>query len=158
MRRKVRAPGGLAPRLLSLTAAVFLALLAGCGGDGEFGGDAVDEGENATLPTQVPTMPIPDSTSTSGQTETGTGDGLSGGDPVAGEKVFASAGCGGCHTLQAAGSDGTVGPDLDEEQPSFDDAVERVTDGKGQMPSFRDSLSDTQINDVAAYVAESTKG
>src|SRR6185437_8494208 len=29
------------------------------------------------------------------------------GDPAAGKKVFASAGCTGCHTLKAAGSTGT---------------------------------------------------
>jgi predicted ferric reductase len=32
------------------------------------------------------------------------------GDPVAGKAVFASAGCGACHTLQAAGAGGKVGP------------------------------------------------
>src|SRR4029079_8790235 len=32
------------------------------------------------------------------------------GDPTAGEAVFASAGCGGCHTLKAAGSSGKVRP------------------------------------------------
>ena len=37
--------------------------------------------------------------------------------PAAGEAVFASAGCGGCHTLEAAGSSGNVGPNLDEAKP-----------------------------------------
>ena len=36
------------------------------------------------------------------------------GDAAAGEAVFASGGCGACHTLSAAGSSGTVGPNLDE--------------------------------------------
>ena len=36
------------------------------------------------------------------------------GDAAAGETVFASAGCGACHTLSAAGSSGTVGPNLDD--------------------------------------------
>jgi len=31
-----------------------------------------------------------------------------------GKAVFASAGCGGCHTLAAAGSSGTTGPNLDD--------------------------------------------
>ena len=36
------------------------------------------------------------------------------GDAAAGEAVFASAGCGGCHTLEAAGVSGAVGPNLDD--------------------------------------------
>jgi mono/diheme cytochrome c family protein len=31
-----------------------------------------------------------------------------------GKSILASAGCGGCHTVAAAGSSGTVGPNLDE--------------------------------------------
>ena len=53
------------------------------------------------------------------------------GDPAAGEEVFASTGCGACHTLSAAGSSGTVGPNLDEAAPSYELAVERVTLGQG---------------------------
>jgi mono/diheme cytochrome c family protein len=34
-----------------------------------------------------------------------------------GAKVFDSAGCGGCHTLAAAKSNGTVGPNLDQLRP-----------------------------------------
>jgi cytochrome c2 len=34
-----------------------------------------------------------------------------------GAKVFASAGCGGCHTLSAAGAKGQIGPNLDELKP-----------------------------------------
>jgi hypothetical protein len=64
---------------------------------------------------------------------------VGGGD---GKSVFASAGCGSCHTFQAAGSNGTIGPNLDEAKPPFELAIERVTNGKGAMPSFRDSLSD----------------
>jgi cytochrome c6 len=61
--------------------------------------------------------------------------------------------CGGCHTLADAGSTGTVGPNLDDSQPSFDLVVDRVTNGAGAMPPFRDTLSAQQINDVAAYVS-----
>ncbi|MDQ3875074.1 MAG: c-type cytochrome, partial [Actinomycetota bacterium] len=31
--------------------------------------------------------------------------------------------------------------------------VDRVTNGKGAMPSFKDQLSEKQIQDVAAYVS-----
>jgi mono/diheme cytochrome c family protein len=75
------------------------------------------------------------------------------GDAEAGAEVFASAGCGACHTLADAGSSGSVGPNLDDSQPEHDLVVERVTNGAGAMPSFADSLSEEQIQDVAAYVS-----
>jgi mono/diheme cytochrome c family protein len=80
-----------------------------------------------------------------------------GGDAAAGEEVFA-ANCGSCHTLEAAGTTGAVGPNLDESQPDVELVVDRVTNGKGAMPSFSSSLSEKQIADVAAYVVESTSG
>jgi mono/diheme cytochrome c family protein len=79
----------------------------------------------------------------------------SGGSAEAGKAVFASAGCGSCHTLAAAGANATVGPNLDETQPSSDLVVERVTNGSGVMPPFKDSLSEEQILDVAAFVSGS---
>jgi cytochrome c553 len=95
-------------------------------------------------------------TETTGETEGGAGNAE--GDPAAGEEVFASAGCGGCHTLEAAGSSGNVGPNLDDAQPSHELVVERVTNGMGAMPSFKGQLSEQQIQDVAAFVVESTQG
>jgi mono/diheme cytochrome c family protein len=80
------------------------------------------------------------------------------GDPVAGAKIFQSAGCTGCHTLQAAHATGTVGPNLDQAKPDYRKATARVTLGKGVMPSFKGKLSDQQIADVAAYVVKSTGG
>ena len=80
------------------------------------------------------------------------------GDAAAGEAVFASAGCGGCHTLEAAGATGAVGPNLDEAKPEQALVIDRVTNGKGVMPSFSGQLSEKQIQDVAAYVADSTQG
>ena len=69
-----------------------------------------------------------------------------------GKAIFASAGCGGCHTLSAAGSSGTVGPNLDESQPSLELAIDRVTNGQGGMPSFKGQLSEAQIQAVAEFV------
>lgn len=80
------------------------------------------------------------------------------GDAAAGKSVFASAGCGGCHTLADAGSSGQVGPNLNDAKPSHELVVERVTNGKGAMPSFKDQLSEKQIQDVAAYVVQATGG
>jgi uncharacterized membrane protein len=74
------------------------------------------------------------------------------GNPAAGRDVFVSE-CGSCHTLSDAGTTGRVGPNLDASQPPADLVLERVRDGKGAMPSFRSSLSDMEMRDVAAYVA-----
>ena len=71
-----------------------------------------------------------------------------------GKAIFASAGCGGCHVLAAAKSSGTVGPNLDESQPSLDLAIDRVTNGKGAMPAFKGRLTDAQIRAVATFVSE----
>ena len=81
------------------------------------------------------------------------------GDPVAGKEIFlGSSGCGTCHTLSDAGTSGTVGPNLDDAQPSFELAVDRVTNGQGAMPSFAGSLSEQQIADVATYVSTAAGG
>ena len=81
-----------------------------------------------------------------------------GGDPVAGKKVFLTAGCTGCHTLKDAGSTGTVGPNLDQAQPPATRVFQRVTLGAGAMPSFKGQLSTKQIADVIAYVTKATGG
>lgn len=76
------------------------------------------------------------------------------GDPAAGKEVFLGASaCASCHTLSDAGATGTIGPNLDATKPPHDLVVERVTNGLGGMPSFADSLSEEQIQDVAAYVS-----
>ena len=77
----------------------------------------------------------------------------SAGDPAAGKNVFASAGCGSCHTLADAGTSGSVGPNLDDSNPPAELVVDRVTNGQGVMPPFADTLSEQQIADVAAYVS-----
>lgn len=78
------------------------------------------------------------------------------GNPVAGKAVFANAGCGSCHTLRAAGATGTVGPSLDEKKWSSEVVTDWVKKGKGAMPSFEGKLSDKEIADLAAYIAQST--
>ena len=81
------------------------------------------------------------------------------GDPAAGKDIFLNvAGCGSCHTLADAGTTGAVGPNLDDAQPDHDLVVDRVTNGAGVMPSFQGTLSEQQIQDVAAYVVQATSG
>ena len=91
-------------------------------------------------------------------TETETETGGTAGDAAAGEAVFASAGCGGCHTLEAAGSSGNVGPNLDESQPDAALVEQRVRNGAGAMPAFEGQLEDKEIADVTAFVVASTSG
>ena len=90
-----------------------------------------------------------------GTTESGgtTTEPSAAGDAAAGKQVFESAGCASCHTLADAGATGAVGPNLDEAKPAGSLVVDRVTNGKGAMPPFEGQLSETQIQDVAAYVS-----
>ena len=74
-----------------------------------------------------------------------------------GKSIFASAGCGTCHTLAAAGATGTVGPNLDQAKPSLDLAIERVANGKGVMPSFKGQLTEAEIRAVAEFVSTSSR-
>ena len=63
------------------------------------------------------------------------------GDPVAGRKVFLTAGCTGCHTLKDAGSTGNVGPNLDQLKPAFAVVKRQVENGGAAMPAFKATLS-----------------
>lgn len=133
-------PGKNLRPFVAIVAVLFAAMMATVwltagGEEGEAGGEAV--------PTE--TQPA--------TTEAGGGGAAS--DAAAGKEVFASAGCGGCHTLGAAGSSGAVGPNLDDTKPSAALVVDRVTNGKGVMPPFKGSLDERQIADVAAFVSES---
>jgi mono/diheme cytochrome c family protein len=46
-----------------------------------------------------------------------------------------------------------VGPNLDQAKPDEELVVDRVTNGQGAMPSFKDSLSEDQIQAVADFVS-----
>jgi mono/diheme cytochrome c family protein len=87
------------------------------------------------------------------------------GDPAAGEALFASEGCGACHTFAAAGATGTVGPNLDESLEGQDAEFVRqsivepdaeIAEGyqAGVMPSF-ERLSDEQVGDLVAFLTAS---
>jgi mono/diheme cytochrome c family protein len=70
-----------------------------------------------------------------------------------GAAVFASAGCGACHTLGAAHASGAVGPNLDQLKPDPATVQTKVKQGGGGMPSFSGQLTEQQIKDVATFVA-----
>jgi len=70
-----------------------------------------------------------------------------------GKQVFVS-NCGGCHTLGAAGTTGSVGPNLDQLKPSAARVQKQVRNGGPGMPSFAGRLSNAEIAAVAKYVAQ----
>ncbi len=72
---------------------------------------------------------------------------------AAGKAVYASAGCGACHVLAAAGSNGSIGPNLDDEKPDAARVVDVVTKGKGVMQAYGGRLTSKQIEQVAAFVS-----
>jgi mono/diheme cytochrome c family protein len=72
-----------------------------------------------------------------------------------GEAIF-KAKCGGCHTLAAAGTTGTVGPNLDQLKPALARVKTQVEHGGASMPAFKGVLTDPQIAAVAKYVSSNT--
>jgi cytochrome c551/c552 len=99
-------------RLRPVILATAALALAGCGGERTV--SPLPEKVQGTVPKQ--TAPATTSTATSttpsggGQTTTS----KSGGGASAGKAIFASNGCGACHTYKPAGSKASIGPDLDK--------------------------------------------
>ena len=151
--------------LLSVLALVAAAAAAGCGGEEE--ARPTPDNVTGSLPTETETTETetePTETTETETTETETTETTetetepsAEGDPAAGKAIFV-ANCGACHTLSDAGTGGTVGPNLDDSQPSLELVLDRVTNGQGGMPSFRGTLTEQQIADVAAYVVQATSG
>jgi mono/diheme cytochrome c family protein len=107
---------------------VLILLLAGCGG-----GD-----DNAS----------------SSSTEQSTSTAAGGGEQASAEgKQIFTQNCGGCHTLADAGTNGQVGPVLDEIKPDKARVQRQVTNGGSKMPPFKGKLSADQIDAVATYVS-----
>lgn len=80
-------------------------------------------------------------------------------DDALGRKVFnevAQPPCALCHTLEAAGATGTIGPSLDELKPDKARVAQVVRAGAGAMPAFEGKLSAEQIEAVAAFVAKAS--
>jgi len=86
------------------------------------------------------------------------------GEATAGKAVFTDAGCGGCHAFQAAGSNGTTGPDLDESLAGKDAAFikESITDPNAEVASgyaenimpqnYGSQLDSKQLADLVAFL------
>jgi mono/diheme cytochrome c family protein len=116
---------------------------------------AVGATTQATTTTAAP-PPATTTTTTAATTTAATTTTAGGGSAelvAQGKQVFETAGCKSCHTLKDAGASGTVGPNLDEKKPPKSLVVDRVTHGKGVMPSFSGQLSAAEIDAVATYVS-----
>jgi cytochrome c551 len=103
-------------------------LLGACGGSDE---PSVTTTEEEATPTEQPT----------------------GGEE--GAQLFGST-CGGCHTLSAADTQGTVGPNLDDAAPSRDEVLSAIESGPGAMPA--NLLQGPDAETVADFVAENAGG
>lgn len=128
--RKIHAP--------TLVALAALALLAGCAGD-----------DDTTAAEEVATATTGESTTTQ-----------EAGQPLSpaeehGRELFVQ-NCGACHTLDAAGTQGQIGPNLDE-QPVDREQVLRAIEiggrGSGNMPPGLVQGQDAE--DVASFVTAS---
>lgn len=114
-------------RLVSVIAAASIAALgvAGCGSDSS---SSSTPAASTTAPATT-TAPSTDTTSTAG-------------GAIDGKALFVNgkagaAPCGGCHAMKAAGTAGTVGPDLDKIAVADDAAAiaEMITDPNGEIVS-----------------------
>jgi cytochrome c551/c552 len=137
---------------LVVALAFFLAMMTAVIVFGREGGGA--EAASGTGTTSTSTSPSSTTTSS--------------GNAAAGKATFSSAGCSACHEFKAAGSNGTVGPSLDNikgsatkaGQPleqyiktSIEDPNAFVTPGfhPNVMPKL--PLTPTQIDDLAAFIS-----
>jgi mono/diheme cytochrome c family protein len=121
---------------VSLTA-VFILVVAGCGGDDS--------------DTEQPTRP-------SGAPEAGEVEQPLSEAQLHGRNLFVQR-CGSCHTLDAAGTVGQIGPDLDDISVTEEDvrrAIRIGGRGSGNMP--RNLVTGQDASDVASFVAASAGG
>ena len=107
-----------------------------------------------------------------GSVPTSTQASVPAGDSKSGETLFKSSGCGGCHKFTPAGTNKTIGPDLDKlaqyvkqaNQGSLEEfTFESIKNPASYvqppyqniMPNFGQTLSDKQIADIVAYLTKS---
>ena len=78
----------------------------------------------------------------------------SGATAANGKALFVS-NCGSCHTLGAAGTNGAIGPNLDDLGPDAATVTAAMKAGPGSMPNF--SLPAAQAAAIADFVASSSR-
>lgn len=130
-------------RALAALVAGAIAILPACGGDGGDGGAAGTATTGQPTATAPTTQAAPDTTQTAPDTAV-----------VAGEDVYRQQ-CSTCHGAQGGGGHSGAPALAGNPQATNAGFVEAmVRSGPGIMPSFEDMLSEQEIADVAAYVAE----
>ena len=68
-----------------------------------------------------------------------------------------TAACAACHVLKAAGSEGNIGPNLNEIRPEINRVIAAVTNGIGVMPAYEGLLTEDEIKSVSYYVSEAAE-
>jgi mono/diheme cytochrome c family protein len=152
-RRRPDFPGERLGLFVGICVLLVVAMLAAV----EVFGEEDEEAEAADIGSVVSAEGETGAATTGEETTVATEGGGAQGDVARGEELFASEGCGSCHTLAAAGTSGTVGPNLDELQPDLDAAVAQITNGGGGMPPYGGQLSEADIKAIAAYIVASTQ-
>ena len=72
-----------------------------------------------------------------------------------GKNIFLEKGnCATCHSLNDAGSNADIGPNLNLIKPDVGRVVMAVTNGIGVMPAYEGILTSEEIEAVALYVSE----
>jgi mono/diheme cytochrome c family protein len=113
------------PRTVACT--IVALVIAGCGGGAAKDNEAGQKGPTST-----------------------NGGGGGNANASAGRTLFAAK-CGTCHTLKAAGTGGTFGPNLDDLKPDKQTVLHQIANGGGGMPAKL--YSGAQAAQVAAYVS-----
>ena len=127
----------------------------------------ISAGKNTTTVT-VPAAPAAGQTAGGGQAPQLTGDALGAQLFVSGKPDVGAIGCGSCHTMKAAGTSGTIGPNLDKEltadpasatRESIVDPNKEIITGYSAnvMPTnYGTALTKQELDALVNYVYHST--
>lgn len=167
-RRRPDFPGRRLGVFFAVTVLLVIGMLAAVEAVGESHDFGAAHGESVAE--EEETTPADTQPAETGETQTGETGAAPEGDPAAGQDVFASAGCGSCHTVAAAGSTGTTGPVLDESLQGQDaefirtqivDPNSEIAEGFGQgvMPEdYGETLSGEELGNLVAFLAQEAGG
>ena len=75
-----------------------------------------------------------------------------------GKRLFietASPPCGVCHSLEAAGAKGVIGPDLDALKPDARRIRTAIAQGVGAMPAYAEQLTDPEVTALVDFITSS---
>ena len=75
-----------------------------------------------------------------------------------GKRLFvetASPPCGVCHSLEAAGAKGLIGPDLDTLKPDARRIRTAIAQGVGAMPAYAEQLTDQEVTALVEFITSS---